>query len=190
MQSLSKQRSDKFSIQSNTTQNTLWSAQDARALGYCSLLRALIQSLVRNCVESKVSLLRLFPFCHFKRVWPFGEDFLSLNRNLIKEIMSCRKQNKYLRHAAYPAASEQVTIQLFQAKDLTWQGLSFKNQIQQWDQTALQEINYLLCLVRTGLFCIFHNMRFLISQERKALLQSKNGYFYTYNIFNRVMPQT
>ena len=40
-------------------------AQDARALGHCSLLTALIQSLVKNGLESKDFLLRLFPLLLF-----------------------------------------------------------------------------------------------------------------------------
>lgn len=82
-------------------------------LGY--LLRVLILSLVKNGLESKDFLLRMSAFWHFKKVWLVEEEFLSLNHSLIKEIMSRRKKknNKYLWQPAHPAASEQVTIQLF-----------------------------------------------------------------------------
>lgn len=87
--SFSKQRPDKFHIQSNTTQNALWSAGDARALGYWSLLRALIESLVRTSSKSTDFLLRLAPFSPFKRVSAFWGGIWSLSRRLIKEIVSC-----------------------------------------------------------------------------------------------------
>lgn len=155
MLSLSKQAGQiQHSIKYHTKK--LWSAQDARALGYYSSLRALIQSLLKNGSENKDSLLRLFSFCRFKRVWPVGETFLSLNHSLIKEIVSCRKKTNT--SSKQHTLQLQVTIQLFQANRLTGQWLSLKNQIQQWDQDALQEINYLLCFVHSGSFsfCFVH----------------------------------
>lgn len=71
--------------------------------------------------------------------------FQSPNHNLIKEIVE--KKTKWLRRAA----AEKATIQLREAKELSWQGLSFKNGIQRWDYVASQEVNELLGLVCIGL---------------------------------------
>lgn len=63
-------------------------------------------------------------FCHFKRLRPSGEEFLRLNHKLIKEIVSCRKENKLLGHAAaHPAALERLTL----GKESLTQGMFLEN---------------------------------------------------------------
>lgn len=62
--------------------------------------------------------------------------------------------------------------------------LSLKNQIQQWDQAALQKINCRLCLVSSGSFCIFHHVWLLFKINKK----NKKAHIFLHGIIFAETP--